>query len=113
MNLPQNHHHMGKIMQATRVATPGPDPRRARIIIIFLAVCTALQMTSYGMIFPLFARKIGDFGDGVAVLPQRQAVEYANRAMDVLEKENRIREEIKRGSTLGQTQYLAKWDVKK
>jgi MFS family permease len=25
-------------------------------------------MSSYGMIFPLFARKIGDFGDGVAVL---------------------------------------------
>ncbi|MCP4937372.1 MAG: MFS transporter [bacterium] len=25
-------------------------------------------MTSYGMIFPLFARKIGDFGDGVEVL---------------------------------------------
>jgi MFS family permease len=25
-------------------------------------------MTSYGMIFPLFARKIGDFGDGVGVL---------------------------------------------
>ncbi len=68
MNLPQNHAHMGKIMQATRVATPGMDPRRARTIIIFLAVCTALQMTSYGMIFPLFARKIGDFGDGVAVL---------------------------------------------
>ena len=32
---------------------------------------------------------------------------------DVLEKENRIREEIKRGSTLGQTAYLQKWDVRK
>ncbi len=68
MNLPQNHAHMGKIMPATQVATPGTDPRRARIIIVFLAICTALQMTSYGMIFPLFARMIGDFGDGVAVL---------------------------------------------
>ncbi len=68
MNLPKNHVHMGKIIQATQVATPGMDPRRARIIIVFLAICTALQMTSYGMIFPLFARMIGDFGDGVAVL---------------------------------------------
>jgi len=30
--------------------------------------------------------------------PQKIAVEYANRAMDVLEKENRIREEIKEGA---------------
>lgn len=68
MNLPQNNAHMGKVMAATRVATAGTDPHRARTIIALLAVCTALQMSSYGMIFPLFARKIGDFGDGVAVL---------------------------------------------
>ncbi len=68
MSLPKNHAHMGKIMQATRVTTPGMEPSRAHIIIILLAICTALQMTSYGMIFPLFARKIGDFGDGVEVL---------------------------------------------
>lgn len=36
---------------------------------------------------------------GVVVLPQSLAVEYTNRAMDVLEKENRIREEIKEGRT--------------
>jgi len=41
------------------------------------------------------------------------AMEMANRAIDVLEKENRIREEIQRGSTLGKTTYLQKWDVKK
>ena len=68
MNSPQKHAHMGRITQATRVATSGMEPRRARIIIVLLAVCTALQMSSYGMIFPLFARKIGDFGDGVEVL---------------------------------------------
>ena len=59
---------MGIVVEATLVERPGADPRRARNIIILLAVCTALQMTSYGMIFPLFARKIGDFGDSVAVL---------------------------------------------
>ncbi len=55
---------------------------------------------------------IGD-DSGVVVVPRNSAMEMANRAIDVLEKENRIREEIQRGSTLGQTQYLSKWDVKK
>jgi MFS family permease len=58
---------MGTVSQG-RVITAGVDPRRARRIIVLVAVCTALQMISYGMIFPLFARKIGDFGDSVAVL---------------------------------------------
>jgi MFS family permease len=68
MKKPNNHAHMGEIAQATKVSTSGTEPGRARIIIVLLAFCTALQMTSYGMIFPLFARKIDDFGDGVAVL---------------------------------------------
>ena len=55
---------------------------------------------------------IGD-ESGVVVVPKNMAMEMANRAIDVNEKENRIREEIQRGSTLGQTTYLAKWDVKK
>ncbi|MDD5127347.1 MAG: orotidine 5'-phosphate decarboxylase [Dehalococcoidales bacterium] len=55
---------------------------------------------------------IGD-ESGVVVVPKNIAMEMANRAIDVLERENRIREEIKRGSTLGQTAYLKKWDVKK
>ena len=54
---------------------------------------------------------LGD-DDGVAVLPQKMAVEYANRAMDVLEKENRIREEIKEGRTLAQVTDLLRWEKK-
>ena len=54
---------------------------------------------------------LGD-DDGVAVLPQRQAVEYANRAMDVLERENRIREEIMEGRTLAQVVDLLRWEKK-
>ncbi len=54
---------------------------------------------------------LGD-DDGVTVLPQRQAVEYANRAMDVLEKENRIREEIKEGRTLATVTDLLRWEKK-
>jgi len=55
---------------------------------------------------------VGD-DDGVVILPKARAAEFANRAMDVLEKENRLREEINRGSTLSQVAYLEKWEKKK
>lgn len=55
---------------------------------------------------------IGD-ESGIVVVPKKQVVEMANRAIDVKEREDRIREEIRRGSTLGQTLYLKKWDVQK
>ena len=54
---------------------------------------------------------LGD-DDGVVVLPRSMATEYANRGMDVLERENRIREEIKRGSTLSQVTELLRWEKK-
>jgi 3-hexulose-6-phosphate synthase/6-phospho-3-hexuloisomerase len=52
---------------------------------------------------------LGD-DDGVVVLPRSMATEYANRGMDVLEKENRIREEIKEGSTLSKVTELLRWE---
>jgi len=52
---------------------------------------------------------IGDL-DGVVVVPKERAVEIANRAMDILEKENRIREEIRRGGTLSSIIELKKWE---
>ena len=52
---------------------------------------------------------VGD-DDGVMVLPKEQAVELANRAMDVLEKENRLRGEIDGGKTLAEVAYLQKWE---
>ncbi|MBD3352891.1 MAG: bifunctional hexulose-6-phosphate synthase/ribonuclease regulator [Candidatus Lokiarchaeota archaeon] len=55
---------------------------------------------------------VGD-ESGIVVVPKKIAMEMANRAIDVKEREDRIREEIKRGSTLGQTIYLKKWDVQK
>jgi 3-hexulose-6-phosphate synthase/6-phospho-3-hexuloisomerase len=48
--------------------------------------------------------------DGVCVIPKEKAVEYTNRAMDVLEKENRLRKEIQAGSTLSQVAYLLRWE---
>ena len=54
---------------------------------------------------------IGD-DDGVMVIPKNDIVEITNRAMDVLERENRIREEIIRGDTLGKLAELLKWEKK-
>jgi 3-hexulose-6-phosphate synthase/6-phospho-3-hexuloisomerase len=55
---------------------------------------------------------VGD-DSGVVVIPKAKAQEMANRAIDVLEKENRFREEIKRGSTLSEVMYLKKWEKQK
>jgi 3-hexulose-6-phosphate synthase/6-phospho-3-hexuloisomerase len=52
---------------------------------------------------------IGD-ESGVVVIPQENAVEVANRSLDVMERENRIREEIKKGGTLSSVMKLEKWE---
>ena len=52
---------------------------------------------------------IGD-ESGVVVVPQEHALEVANRAIDVMERENRVREEIQRGGTLSSVMKLEKWE---
>ena len=52
---------------------------------------------------------VGD-ESGIVVIPKEVAVEVANRALDVHERENRTREEILRGSTLSKVNELAKWE---
>jgi len=52
---------------------------------------------------------VGD-ASGVVVIPRERAQEVANRALDVLEHENRVREEIRRGSTLASIQKLERWE---
>ena len=52
---------------------------------------------------------VGD-ASGVVVVPRERAQEVANRALDVLEHENRVREEIRRGSTLANIQKLERWE---
>jgi len=54
---------------------------------------------------------IGD-DSGVVVVPQGIAQEIANRALDVKEHENRIREEIKSGGSLGTVVNVKKWEKK-
>ena len=52
---------------------------------------------------------IGD-DSGVVVVPKHLAQEIANRALDVKEHENRIREEIKQGGSLNSVIDIKKWE---
>ncbi len=54
---------------------------------------------------------IGD-DSGLVCVPAERAVETANRALDVLEGENRVRQEIRAGSTLSQVIELYRWEKK-
>jgi 3-hexulose-6-phosphate synthase/6-phospho-3-hexuloisomerase len=54
---------------------------------------------------------IGD-ESGVVVIPAERAYEIARRAMEVKKNEERIREEIRRGSTLSEVAELTKWEKK-
>ena len=54
---------------------------------------------------------IGD-ESGVVVIPSERAYEIARRALEVRKTEERIREEIRRGSTLSQVADLIKWEKK-
>ncbi len=54
---------------------------------------------------------IGD-ESGVVVVPKERANEIARRALEVRKNEERIREEIRRGSTLSQVADLIKWEKK-
>jgi len=54
---------------------------------------------------------VGD-DTGLVRIPRARIVEVANRAMDCLERENRIREEIREGSTLSAVTELLRWEKK-
>lgn len=54
---------------------------------------------------------IGD-ESGVVVIPSERAYEIARRALEVRKNEERIREEIRRGSTLSEVAQLIKWEKK-
>ena len=54
---------------------------------------------------------VGD-DDGVICIPKDKIAEITNRAMNVLEQENRLRTEIDRGSTLAKVIELLRWEKK-
>jgi len=49
---------------------------------------------------------------GVVVIPAERAYEIARRALEIRKNEERIREEIRRGSTLSKVTELIKWEKK-
>jgi multidrug resistance protein len=65
---PGSHPHLGEVVIATEVLDSRLDPRRIRTIISLLAASVALMMTGFGIIMPVFARRLGEFGSGVEAL---------------------------------------------
>jgi multidrug resistance protein len=60
--------NLGEVVNADEVIVSGPSPRRARNVILLLAASVGLMMTGYGIIMPIFARRLGEFGSGVEAL---------------------------------------------
>ncbi|HSH02499.1 MAG TPA: MFS transporter [Anaerolineae bacterium] len=60
--------HLGTVHTAHTTISPTPDPATAQRIIFLLAGSVALMMTGFGIIMPVFARRLGEFGDGVEAL---------------------------------------------
>jgi 3-hexulose-6-phosphate synthase/6-phospho-3-hexuloisomerase len=99
-----------------------PDIRRLQFPAFARLICSeAGEPKGYGEIgqpVKLSGRRVepGDWivGDdnGVMVIPKGKAVEIANRAMGVLELENRLREEIRAASSLSEVMELLRWEKK-
>ena len=68
MNGGRDYPNLGETVQATQVVSGRPSPERARTIILLLAACVALMMTGLGIIIPVFARRLSEFGAGVEAL---------------------------------------------
>ena len=60
--------NLGEIVIATQVITSGPSSHDVRKVILLLAASVALMMTGFGIIMPVFARRLGEFGSGVEAL---------------------------------------------
>ena len=57
--------NLGEIHIADRVVTSTPDMGRIRTIIWMLAGCLALMNTGFGIVMPVFARRLDELGSGV------------------------------------------------
>jgi len=66
--IPKGHPVLGEVVLATHVSNSELSPQRIRTIILLLAGSVALLMTGFGIIMPIFARRLGEFGDGVGAL---------------------------------------------
>jgi DHA1 family quinolone resistance protein-like MFS transporter len=62
------HPILGEVVTGAQVITPGLSAVRRRNIVLLLAACIALLMTGFGIILPVFARRLMEFGAGVETL---------------------------------------------
>jgi multidrug resistance protein len=60
--------NLGEVIIASEVVNSGPGRRHARNVIILLAASVGLMMTGFGIILPVFARRLEEFGSGVEAL---------------------------------------------
>ena len=68
MKQPDPQANLGEVIVAQQVITSQLEPKRARAIVLLLAGSVALMMTGFGIIMPVFARRLSEFGDGVEAL---------------------------------------------
>lgn len=60
--------NLGQIIHADYVTASDISPKRMRNIILLLAFSVALTMTGFGIILPVFARRLDELGSGVEAL---------------------------------------------
>ena len=63
--LPEN---LGQVFIATQVVINRATIRRPGAVILLLAASVALMMTGFGIVMPVFARRLGELGGGVQAL---------------------------------------------
>lgn len=59
---------LGTVVIAQAFKPQPMTPNRARNILLLLSASVALLMTGYGIVMPVFARRLSEFGDGVREL---------------------------------------------
>ena len=65
---PKKKKNSGKVVFAQIVIDSQFEPQKSQHIIWLLTACVALMMTGMGIIMPVFARRLSEFGDGVEAL---------------------------------------------
>ena len=68
MSNDRTHLNLGEVITATQVTTSSMSHRRARNIVLLLAVSVGIVMTGFGIIMPVFAKRLGEFDSGVQAL---------------------------------------------
>ena len=67
---------LNHITAATRIAVSAPNATRARTVLVLLAGTVALTTTGFGIVIPIFSKRLVELGSGVEVLGM-MTVSYA------------------------------------